>query len=104
MACVEIAVSIVALNVKAVLRSGFRDRRFISSNAWAQVYVKLSGEPVPLARLQECLERVIVGVSVALNLIDDPEIRKLGEVGAGLPVIFAFAACSTARLAGVGFC
>jgi len=43
---------------------------------------ELRSEAVPLANFQNGLEGVVVGVSVAFDLVDDAEVRELREIGA----------------------
>src|SRR5580704_18247678 len=40
---------------------------------------ELTGESMPLANLQDSLQRVVVGVAVGFDLVDDAEVRELGE-------------------------
>src|SRR6202140_4046935 len=76
---IEVAVAVVTLNVEAVLRYGAAISGHVVEGVRPSVS-ELRRETVPLTNFQNGLEGVVVGVSVALNLVDDAEVRELCEV------------------------
>ena len=81
MACVEIAVPIVGQQVKVVLWKRAAIGCHIVQSMRPCVG-ELRRETVPLANLQNGLQRVVIGVPVAFDFVDVAEVRELAEVGA----------------------
>ena len=78
---VEVAISVVPLNVKAILRNSAAIGGHVIESMRPGVG-ELRSEAVPLANFENGLEGVVVGVSITLDLVDDAEVRELREIRA----------------------
>src|SRR5258708_12051478 len=75
---VVVHVSVIALEVEAVLRKRAAILGHVIKTMSPGIG-ELAGEAMPLAHLQDSLQRVVVRVAVGFDLVDDAEVRESGE-------------------------